>query len=93
MSEPGYWINETSGVLAPAVKRYLDGELEMADIPVIRAYLRQWIGSSVWDENPHQDADSARQLANLRSRVDTISTRPDLDAWLNTAIDMGMDPL
>jgi hypothetical protein len=93
MSEPGYWINETSGVLIPAVKRYLDGELQDADIPVIRAYLRQWIGASAWDANPYQDADSAKELANLRSRVDAISTRADLDAWLNTAIDMGMDPL
>jgi hypothetical protein len=93
MSEPGYWINETSGVLVPAVKRYLEGEVEMADIPVIRAYLRQWIGSSVWDENPHQDAVGAKELADLRSRVDTIATRADIDGWLNTAIDMGMDPL
>jgi hypothetical protein len=93
MSEPGYWINETSGVLVPAMERYLAGELRHKDIPVIRAYLRQWIGSSVWDDNPHQDANGAQNLADLRSRVNAIQTRDDIDAWLQTATDMGLDPL
>jgi hypothetical protein len=93
MSEPGYWINETSGVLEPAVKRYLDGQLTPEDIPVIRAYLRQWAGASAWDANPHLDADGAKVLAKLRSRVDAITTCADIDAWLNLATDMGMDPL
>jgi hypothetical protein len=93
MSAPGYWMHETSGVLAPAVKRYLDGELRDADVPVIRAYLRQWVASSVWDDNPHRNADSERELAVLRSRVDAIVTRADIDEWLEIADYMGMDPL
>lgn len=93
MSAPGYWMHETSGVLVPAVERYLVGELRTADIPVIRAYLRQWVNATAWDDNPHHDAEDIRQLADLRSRIDAISTRADIDAWINIATDMGMDPL
>ncbi|HEY1896722.1 MAG TPA: hypothetical protein VGG62_10640 [Terracidiphilus sp.] len=93
MSAPGYWMHERSGRLAPAVERYLTGELQSADIALIRAYLRQWINSPVWDANPNLDAEGTRQLADMRSRAASIETREDIDAWLHTATDMGMDPL
>lgn len=93
MSAPGYWMHEQSGRLAPAVERYFAGELQFTDIAIIRSYLRQWINSPVWDENPHQNADGAQQLAELRSRAAAIATRDDIDAWVQSATDMGMDPL
>jgi hypothetical protein len=93
MSAPGYWPNETSGVLKPAMERYLNGALRDADVPVIRAYLRQWAGASVWDENPHLNANGVKELADLRSRVDAISTGLDIDRWLELALELGMDPL
>ena len=94
MSAPCYWRNETGGQLVPAIERYLtNDELRNGDIPLIRAYLRQWINSSVWDDNPHLDADGLRELADLRSSVETIATREDIDAWLKIAFDKGLDPL
>jgi hypothetical protein len=36
---------------------------------------------------------AAQQLAALRLRAAAIETREDIDAWLHTATDMGMDPL
>jgi hypothetical protein len=93
MSAPGYWMDETGGQLAPAIERYLAGELRNGDIPLIRAYLRQWIDSPAWDNNPHLTADGVRELADLRSSVETIATREDIDGWLKIAIDKGLDPL
>lgn len=94
MSAPGYWMDETGGLLAPAVERYLtNDELRNGDIPLIRAYLRQWINSPAWDDNPHLDADGIRELVDLRSSVETIGTREDIDGWLKIAIDKGLDPL
>ena len=79
MRPPGYWRNESSGVLAPAVKRYLAGEsLTLREIGLLRAYFRQWVDSPVWDQNPHQ-APRARggiiRAARLRRR-DRDSKRP-----------------
>jgi hypothetical protein len=94
MSAPGYWMDETGGQLAPAVERYLtNDELRNGDIPLIKVYLRQWINSPAWDNNPHLDADGVRELSDLRSSVETIATREDIDAWLKIAIDKGLDPL
>jgi hypothetical protein len=54
LSEPGYWLHESSGVPRPAVEAYLAGEpMAEAQIAAMRAYLRQWIGSPVWDQNPY----------------------------------------
>lgn len=41
---PGFWMNETSGVLAPVVRAYLSGaRLGERPVAVMRAYLRQWV--------------------------------------------------
>lgn len=34
ISLPGFWRNETSGVLAPAIERYLNHRTQLRDIPV-----------------------------------------------------------
>lgn len=82
---PAYWRNETSGALRRAVRAYLEGELLSSDdIVLLRAYLRQWIGSDVW----RGDA-----VAALRLRVDSLCDRATLAAWLADADDAGVDPL
>lgn len=44
MTGPGYWMNETSGVLRPAVEAYLNGtEMTPGQIVAMRGYLRQWV--------------------------------------------------
>jgi hypothetical protein len=88
---PGYWMNETSGALRPAVEAYLKSErLSLAQLGAMKAYLRQWVNSSAWDRNPyggHED------LLSLRARVAAISDQADLDAAIAAATDIGMDPL
>jgi hypothetical protein len=81
---PGYWQNEQSGVLAPVVRAYLNGvPLSMMQIKIMRAYLRQWIAGDFRGPG----------IESLRRRVETISTNGDLKAWLDDALELGIDPL
>ena len=91
---PNYWRFEVGGELVPAVMRLIGNEpLSERDIAAIRAYCRQWIGSPVWDSNPHQDAAAAAALATLRAAVDGLTTAAAIRAWVRLADDEGMDPL
>ena len=86
---PHYWMHETSGVLRPAVEAYLNRQpMTAMQIGVMRAYLRQWIKSPVWDI-PGPDED----LAKLRRDVETIRSREDIDAWIEAGLEIGHDPL
>ena len=68
---PKYWMYEESGVLRPAVEAYLNGEpLTAGQVKLMRLYLKQWIDSPVWDENPVADEDSKldRMRTGCRNR-------------------------
>ena len=83
---PGFWMNEQSGVLRPVVEKYLRGEpLTDAEVSLMRAYCLQWIELGDWRGGPEFDALSDR-LASVRSQA-------QLEAWLDKAIDLGIDPL
>ena len=91
---PGYWPNEQSGVLSPVVKKYLKGgPLSPNELGIMRAYLRQWVGSPVWDGNPHADADSRAELNALRGAISQITDQARLEEWFQKALGVGMDPL
>jgi hypothetical protein len=82
---PGYWMNETSGVLAPAVIAYLeDAPMTLDHIAAMRAYFRQWLTGN-WR--------GGEELEQLRARIDEIATRADIREWLDDALDLGIDPL
>lgn len=81
---PGYWMNETSGLLRPAVEAYLYGRpMTTAHVMAWRAYLRQWMAGP-WQGD---DADS------LRADIDRIADHATLAAWLDRAAVAGIDPL
>jgi hypothetical protein len=85
MIGPGYWMDETSGVLRPAVVIYLRGEwLAPPHIAAIRAYLRQWIEPDVWGDQPEIEA--------LRQSIDGLTTQAAIDAWLAAALEINIDP-
>ena len=85
-NEPRFWMNETSGVLAPVIEAYLNGGILSAhQLAIMRAYLHQWIDAPVWKADGDLEA--------LRLSVDGIATRADLDRWLDKAVDLGIDPL
>lgn len=89
---PKYWMYEIGGKLRPAMKRYLSDETsEPGDVDLIRAYLRQWIDSPVWNDGA--DDETRSDLARLRAEVATLRSNGDITRWVEDAVDMGIDPL
>lgn len=89
---PGYWQYEQTGLLKPIVKRYLEGErLDPAELDIMREYCRQWIGSPIWERNPHSS--DITWLEELRAGAAAIETQEQLNTWLRKAEDVGADPL
>jgi hypothetical protein len=82
---PGYWTNETSGVLHAAVGAYLFSDtLSAEQIAALRAYFRQWIAAPGF---------SGPKIEALRQTVDGLTTLDAIDDWLDLAIEAGVDPL
>jgi hypothetical protein len=82
---PRYWMNEQSGRLEPVIWAFLErGPMSDADIATMRAYLRQWIDAPQW---------VGPEIANLRQRVDGLTSREAIDRWLDDALKKGIDPL
>lgn len=83
---PGYWLNETGGELAPAMRNYLAGKVLSEDeIRLIRAYLVQWVAAD-WRGTPSM-------IKALRQRAGAIETRADIRAVIGECCDLGFDPL
>ena len=81
---PGFWMNETSGVLKPAVERYLrDEPLSANDIAALRAYLRQWIMKGDF---------RGPEIQGLRDMIDSLTSREQIHLWTERALDAGIDP-
>jgi hypothetical protein len=81
---PGFWMNEITGALRPAVEAYLRGEeLTEAGFDILRSYLRQWIAAPVY---------AGAAIEELRASVDGLTTRRALDEWVALAEEAGVDP-
>jgi len=81
---PGYWMNETSGVLQPVVEKYLAGdELEADELTVMRLYLRQWMNAPFLGP----------EVRSLRLTIEDVTTTERLRLWLRRAQLAGVDPL
>lgn len=79
-------MNETSGVLRPAVEAFLLGrDLSEHHVAALRAYLRQWIAAPAW--MPMDD------VQDLRNRVDGLVDRDTISRWIADADALGIDPL
>lgn len=82
---PGYWMNETSGVLKPALEAYLrDDPLDDGQIAALRAYLRQWIMAPAW---------KGAGVPRLRASIDGLTSRQAIHEWLAVAAELNIDPL
>lgn len=82
----GFWMNETTGVLHPAVRALFNGEpLTGEQVAALRAYFRQWVFDEAWLPSAELDA--------LRAGVDGLDSRAAIDKWLEDATDLGIDPL
>jgi hypothetical protein len=82
---PGYWMNETSGALRPAVDAYLGGRpMTAVQIAAMRIYLRLWINA---------DWQGGATLDRLRRSVDELTTVNAIRRWLHDAGELEIDPL
>jgi hypothetical protein len=85
MTARGYWMNETSGILRPTVEAYLGGvELSETGLMALRQYLERSITAPNW---------RGEGVEGLRERIEDLDTREKLEAWLDDALDIGIDPL
>lgn len=85
MEVPCFWMNETSGVLRPAVEAYvIGGPMSVEQIAAMRAYLRQFIEAGCW---------VGPKVGELRDMIDGLTSRKAITAWLVIAIAEGIDPL
>lgn len=82
----GYWMNETSGMLRPAIEAYLNGaEMTPEQIAAMRAYLRQWINGAPW---------GGEIVPTLRNMINGLTTRTAIKKWLDIALyEADIDPL
>jgi hypothetical protein len=94
MSEPKYWMNETTGVLRPAIMALVDGStLTQAQLATLRGYFHAWLDSPVWDQNPTADESDKVWLAARRAEIDGLTDREKVESWVDALIASGMDPL
>ena len=71
--------------LKAPIMRLLQGEtLMIADVMLLRAYFRQWINAPGF---------TGPEIERLRAGVDKLVDRATIEAWLEDAIDAGIDPL
>lgn len=85
MTIPHYWMNESSGVLRPAIEAYLKAEpMTGEQISAMRGYLRQWIAAD-WFPTPELEA--------LRLSVNWLYSPADIRKWLDAAMEEAIDPL
>lgn len=91
---PKYWMHETGGELRKAVEAYLKRHMMTPrQIALMRAYLRQWIQSPAWDQNPYATERSRAALAGLRDMIGSLVSRKQIERWIDRAVSEGLDPL
>lgn len=84
MRGPKYWMHEESGILRSVVLDYLDGKaLTDEQITLMRLYLKQWIELGPW---------RGSNVDLLRATVNSLTTRHDIERWLEVADRENIDP-
>ncbi|OAN45518.1 hypothetical protein A6A03_14225 [Chloroflexus islandicus] len=82
---PRFWMEETTGRLAAAVERYMQGEPLTADqLEVIKLYLTQYLERAVIEGS----ADRKRLL----SRIDRLRTTRDIERFADELSEVGVEP-
>ena len=90
---PKYWTFEPPE-LGEAVQAYTAGEdLTVRGVVLMRAYLKQWVDSPVWEGYPYETDGGRQWLAELRERVRAIALPADFKQALSIMTARRMDPL
>jgi hypothetical protein len=90
---PKYWTFERPE-LSVAVQACMAGHvLTVRDVALMRAYLKQWVDSPVWEGYPYETDGGRQWLAELRERVRAIALPADFKQALSIMTARRMDPL
>ena len=92
MTAPDYRMDRTGGLLRSAVEAYLHGgEMTPTGLMALQAYLKRSIRAPNWRGEGVEGLQ--QRVEDLRERVEDLDTREKLEAWLDDALDIGIDPL
>jgi hypothetical protein len=81
---PDHWRQNGNGALRGAIEAWLiRGEMTPMEIATIRGYLRRWMAWDGW-RGPMIDP--------LRTQLEDITRREDIERWLDRANAVGADP-
>lgn len=92
---PCYWVSETSGILSAAMEAYIKLEVEKTSPPnpaqtqLIRAYFEYYVFAPCWEREP----ECAAELTDLRRAIEEAESLDQIDAWLDRAWRLGINPL
>ena len=71
-----------------AVYNFLSGDkLQPKNLERLKVYCSQWINASCWE------AENRLALERLREQILEVTNKKELDAWLDRALELGIDPL
>ncbi len=89
MEPPYNWRSDTSGQIQEAIHAYrAQLELNGLQIFIIVDYLSHWVLAPCWDMLVFE-----MDLKRLRLSVHSLSTVEEIHAWVQKAMDLGMNPL
>lgn len=81
---PRFWMEEQTGVLAPAVEAYLDGErLNTAQVEVIKVYLKQYVERAMLTGGANKPG--------LVRKIDKLKSSADLERFADEVAELGAE--
>ena len=88
---PLRWQDDPSGVLPAAVHAFYEvkgaGPLTPEQLDLVREYAAYYINAPCWETGAGLDL-----FTRLREEIKSITTKEALIAWLETALEVGIDP-
>jgi len=87
-------MHETSGRLESAVKAYFDprAKLSQKQLEYLKAYIVHWADAPCYKANPFAEIEDMAALHALIDAGRAISSREDIDNWIDQALELGIDP-
>lgn len=94
---PLRWQDDVTGILPAAVRAFIDEGLGRAkcmswQTELVRDYMEYYVYAPCWTTGD-DDPDFRKKFLALRERVKSLKSAEEIAAWLNDALDLGLDPL
>lgn len=91
---PLYWRNEVTGVLLAGVRAYIDHMAGPKEFPaptpeqvtLLANYLRYFINAPCWASG------ELDELGALRRRAQSLESVSEIAAWIDSAMEIGLEP-